>query len=116
MTKEEALAVVENELWLTQSLIDMKENGQLPSFELERNREWSDALTLAIDALKMSILIEAVGETIGTRDFSVPETPPILHSHCIRCGKALKNPKAQERGYGEICWQKHLSDNQQALF
>ena len=39
-----------------------------------------------------------------------------LHSHCIRCGKELKNPVAKERGYGEVCWKKHLKDNQQTLF
>ena len=37
-------------------------------------------------------------------------------NRCIRCGRKLKDPIAQERGYGEICWQKHLSGNQQALF
>lgn len=37
-------------------------------------------------------------------------------SKCIRCNRVLKNPVAQERGYGEVCWQKHLSDRQTALF
>lgn len=39
-----------------------------------------------------------------------------LYSQCIRCGRALKNPVAQERGYGDICWQKQLHDNQTKLF
>lgn len=38
------------------------------------------------------------------------------YSKCIRCGKVLKNHIAQERGYGEICWKKHLSDDQITLF
>lgn len=39
-----------------------------------------------------------------------------FHSRCLRCGKALKNPVAQERGYGEVCWKKHLTDKQTTLF
>lgn len=65
---------------------------------------------------KLGLVEKTDTEWVYVTADDVPETPPILHSHCIRCGKALKNPKAQERGYGEICWQKHLSDNQQALF
>ena len=38
------------------------------------------------------------------------------HNRCIRCGKKLKDPVAQERGYGEICWKKHLVDKQNTLF
>ena len=38
------------------------------------------------------------------------------HNRCIRCGRKLKDPIAQERGYGEICWKKHLTDNQATLF
>ena len=73
---------------------------------------YKQAVMLAIEALQLSIEIDSLASCIGTRDYSVPEK----HSHCIRCGRVLKNPKAQERGYGEICWQKHLSDNQQAFF
>lgn len=35
---------------------------------------------------------------------------------CIRCGRKLTNPEAQQRGYGDICWKKHLADNQATLF
>lgn len=38
------------------------------------------------------------------------------HKRCIRCGRTLKDPIAQERGYGETCWKKHLADNQTTLF
>lgn len=38
-----------------------------------------------------------------------------IYSKCIRCGRRLKNVEAQERGFGKICWQKHLMDNQQTL-
>lgn len=43
-------------------------------------------------------------------------TPKPLYSKCIRCGRALKNPIAQERGYGDVCWEKHLRDKQTKLF
>lgn len=35
---------------------------------------------------------------------------------CIRCGKKLKDDVAKERGYGKVCWQKHLVDKQNTLF
>jgi len=35
---------------------------------------------------------------------------------CIRCGRKLTNPEAQQRGYGDVCWKKHLADNQTTLF
>ena len=38
------------------------------------------------------------------------------YTRCIRCGRVLKNPEARERGYGDICWKKHLSDKQSRLF
>lgn len=28
------------------------------------------------------------------------------YKYCLRCGRRLKNPIFQQRGYGEICWQK----------
>ena len=37
------------------------------------------------------------------------------YSRCIRCGRILKNPDAKERGYGEVCWKKHLIDKQKTL-
>ena len=48
----------------------------------------------------------------------VPYEEPKTEKHlrCIRCGKKLKDSLAQERGYGEICWKKHLSDKQIPLF
>ena len=41
---------------------------------------------------------------------------PILFKYCIRCGKLLKNPDAQLRGYGEVCWKKTQLDKQTKLF
>ena len=76
------------------------------------SKDEEKALDLAIDALQLSIAIDNLSEGIGTRDFSTPEK----HTHCVRCGKKLKNPVAQERGYGDICWQKQLHDNQTKLF
>ena len=110
MTIEEAREVLEDELQQTQYIVDMKESGQLPLFELDRDREWSTALKIAIEALKLSALAEKV--CVDTEDFSVPEK----HSHCIRCGRLLKNPDAQLRGYGEVCWKKTQLDKQTKLF
>lgn len=42
--------------------------------------------------------------------------PQVLFPFCLRCGRRLKTPEAQERGYGEVCWNKHLTDNQTKLF
>lgn len=39
-----------------------------------------------------------------------------LYSKCIRCGRRLKSTEAQERGYGKVCWDKHLYDKQTTLF
>jgi hypothetical protein len=33
-----------------------------------------------------------------------------VYEHCLRCGKALSNPKNRERGYGPVCWRKHTVD------
>ena len=38
------------------------------------------------------------------------------YTKCVRCGRRLKSDEAKERGYGKICWQKHLSDSQNRLF
>lgn len=48
----------------------------------------------------------------------VPYEEPKLEKHlrCIRCGRKLKDTIAQERGYGEVCWKKHISDKQTTLF
>ena len=61
---------------------------------------------------EIASVIESVIDNVPTQ-----ETKNIKHwSRCLRCGKTLKNSKAQERGYGEVCWKKHLKDNQQTLF
>lgn len=39
-----------------------------------------------------------------------------LYSKCVRCGRTLKSQEAQERGYGDVCWKKRLSDKQSTLF
>lgn len=43
-------------------------------------------------------------------------TEYIIHSHCLRCGRKLKTDEAKVRGFGRICWEKHLSDKQETLF
>ena len=42
--------------------------------------------------------------------------PQVIFPKCLRCGRKLKSPDAQERGYGDICWKKHLNDTQTTLF
>ena len=39
-----------------------------------------------------------------------------LYSKCLRCGRALKNEQTQERGFGDVCWKKHLMDKQTTMF
>lgn len=34
---------------------------------------------------------------------------------CKRCNRILKSEEAKERGYGKICWEKHLKESQQNL-
>ena len=46
----------------------------------------------------------------------VNTNPKKDYGKCVRCGRRLKNLEAQERGYGKICWKKHLADKQQELF
>lgn len=41
---------------------------------------------------------------------------PLMFKYCLRCGRKLKTTEAQERGYGDICWSKHLIDKQAKLF
>lgn len=38
------------------------------------------------------------------------------YSHCLRCGRRLKNPKYRMRGYGEICWEKVKRKKVKSLF
>lgn len=33
---------------------------------------------------------------------------------CRRCGRKLKNPEAQERGMGYICYQKFMEENKRS--
>ena len=65
---------------------------------------------------KDTMCIKGVCREIPTVDIS--ETIKLLNktTRCLRCGKVLKNPDAQERGYGEVCWKKHINDNQRTLF
>lgn len=37
-------------------------------------------------------------------------------SHCLRCGRKLKNPEARKRGFGDICYKKYLSSPNHPLF
>lgn len=30
------------------------------------------------------------------------------HSHCLRCHRKLKDLDSRQRGFGPICWAKHL--------
>lgn len=39
----------------------------------------------------------------------------LIFSHCKRCGRRLKNPKAQALGYGKVCFEKHQAEAEQAL-
>lgn len=41
---------------------------------------------------------------------------PLMIKRCLRCGRKLKTPEAQELGYGKICWEKHQKDTQTLLF
>lgn len=34
-----------------------------------------------------------------------------LHTHCLRCGRRLKDLTAMERGYGETCYKKIINEN-----
>ncbi|WP_048155311.1 DUF6011 domain-containing protein [Methanosarcina sp. Kolksee] len=40
---------------------------------------------------------------------------PLVYSHCKRCNRALKNPKAQSIGYGAVCLKKHQAEAEQEL-
>lgn len=37
-----------------------------------------------------------------------PENPTVLHEHCKRCGRILKNHESQILGFGTVCYRKHL--------
>lgn len=34
-----------------------------------------------------------------------------LHTHCLRCGRRLKDLEAMERGYGETCYKKIINEH-----
>ena len=60
-----------------------------------------------------------IGVAYGDEDCEMKisvEPKDKVYSRCLRCGKALKNPVAQERGYGEVCWKKTQLDKQTKLF
>ena len=42
--------------------------------------------------------------------------PQVLFPFCLRCGRRLKTPEAQERGYGKTCFQKQQMNKQSTLF
>lgn len=109
MTPEKAFEIVSEELRLTNHLIDMYETDQFPNAGvLERQKEWRDALLCVLDCIS-----KVVNRAEDGKPASIT---PVLHSRCLRCGKVLKSPVAQERGYGEVCWKKHLIDKQTTLF
>ena len=66
---------------------------------------------------KDTMCIKGVCREIPTVDISaVINRFNLTKKRCLRCGRILKNPDAQARGYGEVCWKKHLEDNQTMLF
>ena len=72
-----------------------------------------------VDIALMTMALSHYGidvSKLSPSDFSIRQVYHNIHSRCLRCGKALKNPVAQERGYGEVCWKKHLTDKQTTLF
>lgn len=38
----------------------------------------------------------------------MPESQTVLHEHCKRCGRILKNHESQILGFGTVCYRKHL--------
>lgn len=38
-----------------------------------------------------------------------------MSKRCKRCHRSLTDPESIDRGYGNICWQKHLADKQTTL-
>ena len=38
------------------------------------------------------------------------------HTHCLRCGRKLKNEKAKQLGYGVICYKKIQNNKKPRLF
>lgn len=42
--------------------------------------------------------------------------PDKEYEYCLRCGRKLKNPKARQLGYGDICFKKSKTQHRHALF
>lgn len=85
---------------------------------LEELNSFTDELEQVLNKYGMQIGV-ATGQFGETKELSIivePIEKKKMYSRCIRCGRTLKNPIAQERGYGEVCWTKHLHDNQTTLF
>lgn len=84
---------------------------------LEELNSFTDELEQVLN--KYGMQIEFVAGNYGDNPNIEIRTEPLdehkLYSRCIRCGRTLKNPIAQERGYGEVCWEKHKRSNQQTL-
>lgn len=38
------------------------------------------------------------------------------YTHCLRCGRKLKNPEAKKIGYGTVCYEKIKTDRRRPLF
>ena len=38
------------------------------------------------------------------------------YTHCLRCGRRLKNPEYRIRGYGKGCWNKIRKSKVKSLF
>ena len=38
------------------------------------------------------------------------------YTHCLRCGRKLKNPEAKKIGYGKVCYNKMKANHKRPLF
>lgn len=38
------------------------------------------------------------------------------YTHCLRCGRKLKNPEAKKIGFGKVCLEKQQWEDKQRLF
>ena len=38
------------------------------------------------------------------------------YTYCLRCGRRLRGEESRKRGYGKVCWEKRILDNQENLF
>ncbi len=84
--------------------------------EIKDVPEWQIGEKVTVH-FKDTMCINGVCKAIPQADISdIINKLNLKKKRCLRCGKKLKDPIAQERGYGEICWKKHLTDNQTTLF